>query len=92
MEGQTENTLENQIKTKLVRFRMGGRQHTVYDPRCAGCESVAASARWPRPHHEFGTSTCLGLVHAERFTNPASQESNLVIWCDVCGVKPDASV
>lgn len=88
-EKQLERQFERPFEKKTVRFRSTGRQHTLYDPRCAGCESIDASGRWPRPHRNFGESTCLGLVHAERLENSATQESNMVIWCDVCGANPD---
>lgn len=89
LENKLEDQLENQFEKKIVRFRLRGREHTLYDANCTGCESVDASGPWPRPHRNFGTSTCLGLVHAERFENTASQKSDPVIWCDVCGAKPD---
>jgi hypothetical protein len=72
----------------IVRFRVGGREHTLYDAKCAGCERGDSAKRWPRPHRDFGGSSCLGLVHAEKFVNPVSQETDTIVWCDVCGTNP----
>jgi hypothetical protein len=46
--------------------------------------SIVAREVYPRPHREYLGVTCLGLVHAEEFTDPAKT----VCWCDVCGANP----
>jgi hypothetical protein len=43
-----------------------------------------AGELYPRPHREYKGATCLGLVHAEEFEDPAKT----VYMCDVCNANP----
>ena len=78
----------SETSNKIVRFRVGGRDHILYDAECSGCESIDGANRWPRPHRDLGSSTCLGLVHAEKFVNRGTKETDTIVWCDVCGTNP----
>ena len=40
--------------------------------------------RYPRPHREHKGITCLGLVHAEKFEDPAKT----IYICDACNANP----
>ena len=40
--------------------------------------------RYPRPHREHKGITCLGLVHAEKFEDPAKT----IYMCDACNANP----
>jgi hypothetical protein len=67
-------------------FRLGGREHTLNDAECPGCESVGGE-HWPKAHRSFTGATCLGLVHAEKFVNSDDQNAEIVFWCDVCNTR-----
>jgi hypothetical protein len=43
-----------------------------------------ADERYPRPHKAYNGVTCLGLVHAEKFEDPAKA----VYMCDACNANP----
>jgi len=64
-------------------FRTVGRDHEVGDSNCSGCAGIEGGG-YPRPHREYKGSACLGLVHAEKFEDPAKT----VYMCDACNANP----
>lgn len=72
----------------VMRFRLGGRDHVSGDPHCPGCQSIHGEQR-PRPHKDYGTSGCLGLVHAETFECPIGKAVQTIYVCDVCYMNPE---
>jgi hypothetical protein len=71
-----------------MRFRLGGRDHISGDPNCPGCESIRGEHR-PKQHRDYGSTSCLGLVHAERFECPIGNASQIAYVCDVCYMNPE---
>jgi hypothetical protein len=55
---------------------------TVGDENCAGCAAMEGE-RYPRWHREYRGVTCLGLIHAEKFEDPAKT----FYMCDGCNAK-----
>ena len=54
-------------------IRITGKEHTVGDLDCPGCE-VMDGIRYPHPHHEGGTIVHLQfLVHGEAFQDVFAQ-------------------
>jgi hypothetical protein len=73
------------MRDNIFSLRVDGRDHGWGDANCQGCEPIE-SARYLRPHTEFGTS-CPGLVHSERLLGEAD-EAKTILVCDTCFTNP----
>jgi len=65
------------------QIRERGRHHISGDPNCPACESVDGR-HWPQWHRDI-VSSCVGLVHVERFRGlTPTAGSEIVYYCDGC--------
>lgn len=65
------------------RIREGGKEHVNGDPNCPACQSPDEK-HWPQLHQD-AVSSCLGLVHVERFPENIKREGASVVYrCDQC--------
>lgn len=71
------------MKYMKFAFRAAGRDHEAGDGSCIGCAAMEGK-RFPRPHNNYKGVKCLGLVHAEKFEDPAKT----VYMCDACNANP----
>ncbi len=67
-----------------MKIQEGGKEHSVGDRNCHGCESPEAQ-RFPQPHRDQ-VAKCAGLIHAEIFAGRSEIAGEAVLYrCDVCG-------